>query len=70
MDGNAKGADDDVGKRMMQRVKRKPGRAWTPADFADLGNREVIDKNLQRLTKAGDLRRIDRVSMIARASIC
>lgn len=44
----------------MRRVRRKPEWVWTPADFADLANREVIDKNLQRLTKAGDLRRIDR----------
>src|SRR3546814_13586579 len=44
----------------MRRVKRKLGQAWTPADFSDLGNRQVIDKNLQRLTKAGELRRIDR----------
>jgi hypothetical protein len=44
----------------MRRIRRKPGWAWTPADFADLGNRNVIDKNLQRLTKAGELRRVAR----------
>jgi hypothetical protein len=33
---------------------------WTPADFADLGGRAAIDKVLQRLAAAGELRRIDR----------
>jgi hypothetical protein len=37
-----------------------PGRAWVPTDFAQLGNRDAIDKTLQRLVQAGDLRRIDR----------
>jgi hypothetical protein len=60
MMGKSSGADDDVGRNIMRRVKRKLGQAWTPADFSDLGNRQVIDKNLQRLTKAGELRRIDR----------
>ena len=54
------GTSDDVAATIMRRVKRKPGQVWTPIDFVDLGNREVVDKNLQRLTKAGELRRIDR----------
>jgi len=36
------------------------GRVWTPADFAALGNRDAVDKALQRLAKSGELRRIDR----------
>lgn len=52
--------DDDVAGKIMRRVKRKPANVWTPADFVDIGNRQVIDKNLQRLTAAGELRRIDR----------
>jgi len=36
------------------------GAVWTPTDFADLGTRAAIDKTLQRLVTAGDLRRIDR----------
>ncbi len=32
---------------------------WTPADFLDLASRDAIDKTLQRLVKAGELRRID-----------
>lgn len=37
-----------------------PGHVWVPTDFAQLGNRDAVDKTLQRLVKAGDLRRIDR----------
>lgn len=37
-----------------------PGKVWVPADFAQLGNRNVIDKTLQRMVLAGELRRIDR----------
>jgi len=33
---------------------------WTPSDFADLGSRDAVDKAVQRLVAAGDLRRIDR----------
>lgn len=36
------------------------GRVWTPVDFLDLGNRDAVDKTLQRLALAGHLRRIDR----------
>ena len=37
-----------------------PGHVWVPTDFAQLGNRDAIDKTLQRLVQAGELRRIDR----------
>lgn len=37
-----------------------PGSVWTPADFAALGNRDAVDKALQRLALVGELRRIDR----------
>lgn len=33
---------------------------WTPTDFADLGSRSAVDKNLQRLARIGALRRIGR----------
>lgn len=33
---------------------------WTPNDFADLASRDAVDKALQRLAKAQELRRIDR----------
>lgn len=53
-------ASDFLGRAILRRVRRKPDQVWTPADFADLGSRDVVDKNLQRLTNAGALRRIDR----------
>lgn len=37
-----------------------PGHVWVPSDFAHLGSRDAIDKTLQRMVQAGDLRRIDR----------
>lgn len=37
-----------------------PGHVWVPTDFAQLANRDAIDKTLQRMVQAGDLRRIDR----------
>jgi hypothetical protein len=36
------------------------GRVWVPTDFAHLATRDAVDKALQRLVAAGDLRRIDR----------
>lgn len=33
---------------------------WVPADFAQFGSRDAIDKTLQRMVLAGALRRIDR----------
>lgn len=33
---------------------------WTPQDFLDLGTRDAVDKTLQRLTQAGNLRRAGR----------
>lgn len=37
-----------------------PGRVWVPTDFAQFGTRDAIDKALQRMVLAGELRRIDR----------
>lgn len=37
-----------------------PRGVWTPRDFLDLGARDAVDKALQRLTRAGILRRINR----------
>lgn len=36
------------------------GRVWVPTDFSHLGSRDAVDKALQRLVAAGQLRRIDR----------
>lgn len=38
----------------------EPGQVWVPTDFTQLGSRDAIDKTLQRMVQAGELRRIDR----------
>lgn len=45
---------------VLDRITAYPGKVWTPADFADLGPRETIDKALQRMVGSEDLRRIER----------
>lgn len=51
----------DVKMQIVARIAQAaPHAVWTAADFLDLGGRDAIDKVLQRLVKAGDLRRIDR----------
>ena len=51
----------DLKAGVLARIADGPARSvWTPADFLDLGGRDAVDKTLQRLVAAGDLRRIDR----------
>lgn len=38
----------------------EPAQVWVPTDFAHLGSRDAIDKTLQRMVQANELRRIDR----------
>ncbi len=52
--------DTGLRSRLLARIAANPDEVWVPGDFADLGNRSAIDKSLQRLVAAGDLRRIDR----------
>ena len=52
--------DTGLRSRLLARIAANPDEVWVPSDFADLGNRPAIDKTLQRLVAAGDLRRIDR----------
>ena len=52
--------DSDLRSRLLTRIAASPDEVWTPGDFADLGSRAAVDKTLQRLVAAGDLRRIDR----------
>ncbi len=33
---------------------------WVPTDFVSFGNRDAVDKTLQRMVRNGELRRIDR----------
>ena len=37
-----------------------PGHVWVPNDFAAWDSRDAIDKTLQRLVRANELRRIER----------
>ena len=51
--------DGNLPHRVLARVRETPDAVWTAADFADLGTRAAVDKTLQRLANAGELRRID-----------
>jgi hypothetical protein len=56
-----RGPDLDLKSRISAKIAvGDAGAVWTPVDFLDLGPRDPIDKALQRLAAAGDLRRIDR----------
>ena len=50
----------DLRSRLLTRIAASPDEIWTPSDFADLAGRAAVDKTLQRLASAGELRRIDR----------
>lgn len=51
----------DLKSSISDLIRREPaGHVWVPTDFAHLGGRDAVDKALQRLVAAGDLRRIDR----------
>ena len=55
------GPHSDLKRAILDRIRRdKSIRVCTPNDFLDLGSRSAIDKTLQRLTRLGDIRRIDR----------
>lgn len=45
---------------ILKRINQNCCKVWTQTDFYDLGNRDGIDKTLQRLTQNHELRRIDR----------
>lgn len=54
-------ASPTLKSQILDRIERGTKNAvWTPSDFLDLASRDAVDKTLQRLVKAGDLRRIDR----------
>lgn len=52
--------DTGLRSRLLARIAANPDEVWVPGDFADLGNRAAVDKTLQRLVAASNLRRIDR----------
>lgn len=41
-------------------ASKAPFGVWAPTDFLDLGRRDAVDKVLQRIARAGDIRRIAR----------
>lgn len=50
----------DLKQAVIDRIATDPEAVWTPRDFADLASRAAVDKTLQRLAAAGELRRLDR----------
>jgi hypothetical protein len=50
----------DLRSAIVGRVKARRDDVWTPSDFVDLAGRDAVDKMLQRLVRAGELRRVDR----------
>lgn len=51
----------DLKTQIANQIAAGPSnRVWTPADFVSLGSRSAVDKALQRLVRAHQLRRIDR----------
>jgi hypothetical protein len=50
----------DLKTQIAGRIQASPDAVWTPVDFLDLGSREAVDKALQRLALADQLRRLDR----------
>jgi uncharacterized protein DUF6088 len=50
----------DLKTQITDRIRAAPEAVWTPVDFLDLGSREAVDKALQRLTLASQIRRLDR----------
>ena len=47
--------------QVAQRISGAPAsKVWTPSDFLDLGQRDAVDKTLQRMVTSQALRRIDR----------
>jgi hypothetical protein len=50
----------DLKTQIAGRIQATPNAVWTPVDFLDLGSRAAVDKTLQRLTLAAQIRRLDR----------
>ena len=50
----------DLKTQIAGRIRAAPEAVWTPVDFLDLGSREAVDKTLQRLALADQIRRLDR----------
>jgi hypothetical protein len=57
---NPAAQSSDLRSRLLARIVEHVNEVWTPSDFADLASRDAVDKALQRLAAADELRRIDR----------
>jgi uncharacterized protein DUF6088 len=54
-------AENKLRDSISSRIDSKaPFGVWTPTDFLDLGSRDAVDKALQRVARAGEIRRIAR----------
>lgn len=54
-------AENKLKDVISSRIATKaPFGVWTPTDFLDLGTRDAVDKVLQRIARAGEIRRIAR----------
>ncbi len=54
-------AENKLRDAISSRIANKaPFGVWTPTDFLDLGSRDAVDKALQRVARAGEIRRIAR----------
>ena len=60
----------DIKGAVQRRVEDgAQGKVWSVANFVDLGSRDTVDKAVQRLANAGELRRIERGLYDRRAGI-
>lgn len=51
----------DLKSAILKRIEKGATRGvWTPRDLLDLDTRDAVDKTLQRLARAGNLRWADR----------
>lgn len=58
---NPNAGEPNLKASVLERMTKGGSSAvWTPNDFLDLASRSSVDKTLQRLVLAGDIRRIDR----------
>lgn len=52
---------ESINSLILNKINRSPSTTvWTSIDFLELGNRDAVDKTLQRLVNTGKLRRIAR----------
>jgi hypothetical protein len=50
----------DLKTQIAGRIQTQPDAVWTPVNFFDLGSRDAVDKTLQCIAIASQIRRLDR----------